>query len=71
MGILPKSVLCAPVQVSGRYLGLIELANPVDGQPYTDGDGHALSYIGEQFAEFVAAQGVVIDPDAILAPQKK
>ena len=31
--------------------------------PFTDDDGHALSYIAAQFAEFVASHGIVIDRD--------
>jgi GAF domain-containing protein len=70
-GIVLKDILCAPVEVSGRYLGLIELANPLDERPFDEGDGNALSYIGQQYAEFVASRGVAIDHDAILAPPKK
>jgi GAF domain-containing protein len=60
-----KSLVVAPVMQAGRFLGAIELADPLDGDPYTEADGNALSYIGEQFAEFVAARGVVTDPERI------
>ena len=62
-----KSVMIAPVMQSGRFLGAIELVNPLDGAPWTEDDGNALSYIGEQYAEFVAARGVVTDPERITA----
>lgn len=65
IGVEPKSLICAPVELGGRYLGLIELANPLDNGVYTDGDGNALTYIGQQFAEFVATHGVVVDAEAI------
>jgi hypothetical protein len=55
------------VQNHGRYLGLIELVNPQDGKPYTASDGHALSYIGEQFAEFMANRTIDLDPEHVLA----
>ena len=67
IGVAPRSLLCVPVERHGRYLGLIELANPHDGLPYTDSDGKALTYIGEQYAEFLDKCGLVVDPDEVLA----
>ncbi|MEO7326966.1 MAG: GAF domain-containing protein, partial [Minicystis sp.] len=69
VGVELKSLICAPVELNGRYLGLIELANPLDGTQFNDGDGNALTYIGQQFAEFVAARGVAIDPAQIRESQ--
>jgi GAF domain-containing protein len=60
-----RSLVCAPVEQGGRFLGLLELANPRDGGVYTEGDGHALTYIGEQFAEFLGTRGVILDPERI------
>jgi GAF domain-containing protein len=71
LGIELKSVIVAPVEQSGRYLGMIELINPVDGRPFTEGDGHALTYIGEQFAELVAQRGAVIDPQQVIERHQK
>ena len=65
IGDPPRSLVCAPVEEGGRFLGLLELTNPLDGQPFHEGDGHAITYIGEQFAEFLAARGVVLDPERI------
>ncbi len=65
IGVELKSLVCAPVELSGRYLGLIELANPRDGHAFNEGDGNALTYIGQQFAEFVAARGVIVDAEHI------
>jgi hypothetical protein len=65
IGERPRSLVCAPVEEGGRFLGLLELSNPLDGQPFCEGDGHAITYIGEQFAEFLAARGVVLDPERI------
>jgi GAF domain-containing protein len=67
MGHSPATLICAPVQNHGRYLGLIELANPHDGAPYSASDGHALSYIGEQFAEFMANRTIDLNPELVLA----
>ncbi|HMI88331.1 MAG TPA: GAF domain-containing protein [Polyangiaceae bacterium] len=65
IGEPPRSLVCAPVEEGGRFLGLLELSNPLDGQPFSEGDGHAITYIGEQFAEFLAARSIVLDPERI------
>ncbi len=70
IGVELKSLVCAPIELSGRYLGLIELANPTDGHAFNEGDGNALSYIGQQFAEFVAARGVIVDDEHIRGDAK-
>jgi GAF domain len=62
-----RSLIVAPVMLSGRFLGAIELLNPIDGEPFTESDGNAVTYIAEQFAEFVASRGVVTDPERISA----
>ena len=67
IGAPPKSLICAPVAIGGRYLGLIELADPFDGAVFKEADGHALTYIGKQYAEFLEERGVLIDPDAVVA----
>jgi hypothetical protein len=54
-----KSVLVAPSMQAGRFLGAIELFNPIDEQPFTDSDANALTYIAEQLADFVAARGAL------------
>ncbi|WP_437877000.1 GAF domain-containing protein [Sorangium sp. So ce513] len=66
-----RSVVCAPVELAGRYLGLLEIANPLDGKPFSESDGNALTYIGQQFAEFVGARGVVIEPGLVTAGTKR
>ena len=66
-----RSLIIAPVMQAGRFLGAIELVNPADGEPFSESDGNAVSYIAEQLAEFVAARGVVTDPERIsLRPQR-
>ena len=62
-----EQLLCGPVRQGGRYLGLIELGNPLGGKPFHDSEINALDYICEQFADFVASRPVVLDPDVILA----
>src|SRR5205814_1403293 len=60
-----RSVAVAPVMQAGRFLGAIEVLNPLDDQPFTESDGNAVMYIAEQFANFVAARGIVTDPERI------
>jgi hypothetical protein len=55
----------APVMVAGRSMGAVELVNPLDGQPFTESDGNAVTYIAEQFAEYVSTRGIVTDPERI------
>jgi hypothetical protein len=62
-----RSLIVAPVMVAGRFLGAIEVVNPIDGLPFTESDGNAITYMAEQFAEFVAVRGVVTDPERIAA----
>jgi GAF domain-containing protein len=58
-----KSLVVAPVALGGRFLGAIELLNPIDDVPFTDDDGYALSYIAEQLASFVGSRGIFLDRD--------
>jgi hypothetical protein len=60
-----RSLLVAPVIHHGRFLGAIELLNPLDGQPFNESEGNALTYIAEQFAEFISSHGIVTDPERI------
>ncbi|WP_233562503.1 GAF domain-containing protein, partial [Sorangium cellulosum] len=70
-GVELRSVVCAPVELAGRYLGLLEIANPLDGKPFSESDGNALTYIGQQFAEFVGARGVVTEPGLVTAATRR
>jgi hypothetical protein len=60
-----QSLVVAPVMQAGRFLGAIELANPLDGHPFTEMETGALQYIAEQFAVLVNNLGVVTDPERI------
>jgi hypothetical protein len=62
-----KSLVVAPVLLAGRFLGALELMDPFDGFPFSENEGYALTYIAEQFAEFVATRGVNVDPERIAA----
>ena len=64
-----RSLIVAPVLQHGRFLGAVEILNPLDGQPFTEPEGNALSYIAEQFAEYISSHGIVTDPERISARQ--
>jgi GAF domain-containing protein len=64
-----RSVIVAPVEQAGRFLGALEILNPLDGQPFTEAEGNAIMYIAEQLAEFLNQRGVVTDPEKIAARQ--
>jgi putative methionine-R-sulfoxide reductase with GAF domain len=59
-GHAPKSLCVVPVRQGQRYLGAIELADHSDGKPFGEDVLHAVTYIAEQFAEFVADRGVTL-----------
>lgn len=60
-----KRAIVSPVMQAGRFLGAIEIVNPIDGAPWSELDGNAISYMAEQYAEFVAARGVVLEPEKV------
>lgn len=60
-----KRIIISPVMQSGRFLGAIELVNPMDGAPFNEAEGNAITYMTEQYAEFVAARGVVLEPEKV------
>ena len=66
LGVTVKAALCGAVKQGGRYLGVIELVNPVGSAAFQETEMNALDYICEQFADFVASRPVVIDEDAVL-----
>ncbi len=60
-----KSMIVAPIMQAGRALGALEIINPLDGQPFTPDEGNALTYIAEQYAEYLGSRGIVLDRDRI------
>ena len=50
---------------AGRALGALEIINPLDGMPFTEDEGNAMTYIAEQYAEYLGSRGIVIDPKRI------
>jgi hypothetical protein len=66
LGVDARAILCGAARLGGRYLGMIELANPAGGEPFHDGEANALDYVCEQFAEFVASRPIVLDADVVV-----
>jgi GAF domain-containing protein len=66
LGVHVKLALCGPVQLGGRYLGIVELVNPLGGTAFHEGEVNAIDYICHQFAEFVASRPMVLDADAVV-----
>ncbi len=59
------SVIISPVMKGGRFLGVLELLNPLDNIAFTEDEGNAIDYLSEQFGEFVATRGTQLDADRI------
>lgn len=59
------SIIVAPIMQAGRALGAIEILNPADGNPFTEGEGNAMTYIAEQYAEYLGSRGIVLDRERI------
>lgn len=62
-----QSLIIAPIMQAGRALGAIELINPLDGMPFTNDEGNAMTYIAEQYAEYLGSRGIVLDRQRIQA----
>jgi len=62
---MATSLIASPILLAGRPLGVFEIANPIDGIPFTEDEGHALSYIATQYAEFISTRGLVLDAESI------
>jgi hypothetical protein len=66
LGVKPQRALCCPVRQGGRYLGLLEIANPLGDTPFHQTEQNAIDYVCEQFAQFLANRPIVLDSDVIL-----
>jgi hypothetical protein len=67
VGVVPVVALAGAVQQGGRYLGLIELVNPLGDAPFHAAEVNALDYICAQFAEFLSKKPLVLAADVVLA----
>lgn len=60
-----RSVIIAPIMQAGRALGALEIINSLDGMPFNEDEGNAMTYIAEQYAEYLSSRGIVLDPNRI------
>jgi GAF domain-containing protein len=60
-----RSLIAAPIMQAGRALGCLEIINPLDGMPFTEDEGNAMTYIAEQYAEYLGSRGIVLDRERI------
>ena len=65
-----RSLIVAPIMQAGRALGALEIINPLDGNPFNEGEGNAMTYIAEQFAEYLGSRGIVLDKAKIQASSR-
>ena len=49
-GFATQSILCVPLRLQGKILGVIEVINRVDGHPFTPGDADLLMAVANQAA---------------------
>ncbi len=69
LGAKPKLILAAAIELHGRFLGIVEISNPVDGS-YAGAEVNGMAYVAERFAEFLASRGIVFERDSALPPPK-
>lgn len=62
---IATSLIASPILLAGRPLGVFEIANPIDGIPFSEAEGNALAYIATQYAEFISTRGLVLDSESI------
>jgi hypothetical protein len=63
-GWKPTQILVAPIRHGSRYLGVLELADHLDGGALGEPELHALAYLAEQLAEFLADRAVILGADS-------
>jgi len=69
LGAHPKTILAAAVELHGQFLGIIEIANPIEGT-FSNAEVNGMAYLAERFAEFLAGRGIVFESDASLQTGK-
>jgi hypothetical protein len=61
LGVEARHTLAGPALHERSFVGLIELANPERGGPFSDSESVALDYVLEQFADFVVKRAAELD----------
>lgn len=56
-----NAVACTPVQQDAQWLGAIELVDPVGRETFASPDRHAMTYVGERFADCLIERDLTLD----------
>ncbi len=56
-----SAVMAAPVSIGPRWMGVLELVDPVNGDAFRSADENALAYIADRYAAFLSTRGVIVD----------
>jgi len=67
--VTPRVAMCGAVRRGGRDLGLIQLANPLGAEPFSEAEANALDYVCQCFAEFLENRPIVLEADTIFPPE--
>lgn len=68
LGLEVEHSVCSPVHQRGRYLGAIELARGFGRAPFSEAQIHAVEYVCEQFADFVADRPLQLETESLMPP---
>lgn len=60
-----KTVMVCPVVLGGRWLGALELVDPLGRTPFQTQDALDARYVADRYARFATARGIVVDVGAI------
>lgn len=60
-----KTVMVCPVATGARWLGAIELVDPLNCRPFQTQDVLDAKYVADRYARFAIARGIVVDVAAI------
>jgi len=55
------SVIAAPVSIGPRWMGVIELVDPLEGDGFGSAEENGLAYVADRFAAYLSTRGVIVD----------
>jgi hypothetical protein len=65
LGLDIASALCSPAHQNQRYLGAVEIGREIASGPFSAAEIHALEYVCEQFADFIANRPLELDAESL------
>ena len=60
-----KTIMVCPVVTGPRWLGAIELVDPLDGEPFNTHDALGARYVASRYARYISAHGLVTEVCAV------